>query len=99
MDNPIVLGVDFGGSKVAVAAADTAGTRLGSRILPVRPGASAQETFDEGIAAARALLTDMSPEPTLVAVGASTFGIPRPDGIDLAPTIAGWEQLAFGNRL
>ena len=29
MDNPVVLGVDFGGSKVAVAAADVAGARSG----------------------------------------------------------------------
>lgn len=99
MDNPVVIGLDFGGSKVAVATADAAGVRLGSRILQVRPGDSAQQTFDQGIAAAHMLMTKLSPEAILVAVGASTFGIPRADGVDLAPTIAGWEQLAFGNRL
>jgi glucokinase len=65
----------------------------------VRPDDSAQQTFDRGVAAAHALLAEVAPQRTLVAVGASTFGIPRVDGIDLAPTIAGWEQLAFGSRL
>jgi glucokinase len=99
MDNPVVLGVDFGGSKVAVAAADGHGARLGSRTLLVSPDDSAQQTFDRGIAAAHALLEEVAPGRPLVAVGACTFGIPRADGIDLAPTIAGWEQLAFGNRM
>jgi glucokinase len=99
MDNPVVLGVDFGGSKVAVAAADGRGVRLGSDTLLVRPDDSAEQTFDRGVAAADRLLDEVAPGRTLVAVGASTFGIPRADGIDLAPTIAGWEQLAFGSRL
>ena len=99
MDNPVVLGVDFGGSKVAVAAADGAGARLGSATIAVRPDDSAQRTFDRGIAAAHDLLADVATGRTLVAVGACTFGIPRMDGIDLAPNIAGWDRLAFGDRL
>jgi glucokinase len=99
MDNPVVLGVDFGGSKVAVAAADATGARLGGATLFVRPEDSAQQTFDRGIAAAHDLLADVAAGRPLVAVGACTFGIPRMDGIDLAPNIAGWDRLAFGDRL
>jgi glucokinase len=99
MDNPVVLGVDFGGSKVAVAAADGVGTRLGSATIAVRPDDSAQRTFDRGVAAAHDLLAEVATGRPLVAVGACTFGIPRMDGIDLAPNIAGWDRLAFGDRL
>lgn len=99
MDESVVLGVDFGGSKVAVAAADAAGTRLGGATLFVRPDDSAQRTFDRGIAAAHDLLAEVATGRPLVAVGACTFGIPRMDGIDLAPNIAGWDRLAFGDRL
>lgn len=99
MDNPVVLGVDFGGSKVAVAAADATGARLGSATLFVRPADSAAQTFDRGVAAAHDLLGDVAAGRPLASVGACTFGIPRMDGIDLAPNIAGWDRLAFGTRL
>jgi glucokinase len=99
MHTRVVLGVDFGGSKVAIAAADDAGARLGSATIAVRRHDSAQQTFDRAIAAAHDLLDATALGRSLVAVGACTFGIPRMDGIDLAPTIAGWESLAFGTLM
>lgn len=99
MERPVVLGLDFGGSKVAVAAAHPGAAPLASVTVPVRADESAQRTFDRGIEAARTLLAELVPSHTLAAVGACTFGIPRADGIDLAPTIDGWERIAFGNRL
>jgi glucokinase len=99
MDNAVVLGIDFGGSKVAIAVADVDGVRLGSTTVHVQRTDSAQQTFDRGVAAAHELLDDVAPGRNLVAVGACTFGIPRMDGIQLAPNIAGWEKLAFGARL
>jgi glucokinase len=100
MQSSAVLAMDFGGSKTALAVADPdTGERLGVRTLRVRSEDSASETFDRAVSAARDLLTRTAPGRTLTAVGACTFGIPRADGIDLAPTIAGWERLAFGDRL
>ncbi|MCP6769562.1 ROK family protein, partial [Klebsiella pneumoniae] len=32
-------------------------------------------------------------------VGACTFGIPREDGVALAPTVPGWDALPFGSAL
>ncbi len=100
MDNPVVLGVDFGGSKVAVAAADVAGARLGSATLAVRPADSAQRDLRSWHGGrSSSCWPTVAPDGSLAAVGVATFGIPRSDGIDLAPTIAGWEQLALGDRL
>lgn len=99
MPTPVVLGLDFGGSKVAAALADLDGERRGGTVRPVRAGESATTTFHRSVDAARALLSGVGPDVELVAVGACTFGIPREDGIDLAPTIDGWEALPFGALL
>lgn len=99
MPVPVVLGIDFGGSKIAVAVAEPHGTVLGARELTVRSGDSAADTFARGIEMARALLDDITPGRPLGAVGACTFGIPHDDHIDLAPTIPGWEGIGFGSEL
>jgi glucokinase len=98
MASPVVLGLDFGGSKTAAAVADINGLRLGQAIVPVTPS-DARQTLASGIAAARALLDRVAGGRPLAAVGACTFGIPHEDRIELAPNIAGWEQLAFGAEL
>jgi glucokinase len=95
----VVLGLDFGGSKIAAAVADLDGRRIADTVLPVRPGDSAAQTFERGVTAARALLDAPAAGGELVAVGACTFGIPGDDGVDLAPTIDGWEQLPFERLL
>lgn len=100
MQSSAVLALDFGGSKVALAVADPdTRERLGVHTLRVRAEDSAQESFDSAIVAARDLLAGTAQGRTLTAVGACTFGIPRADRIELAPTIAGWEGLAFGDEL
>lgn len=99
MASPVVLGLDFGGSKTAAAVADTAGAVLGQLVVDVEPGAGAERTFARGIAAARRLLTEVAPAGPLAAIGACTFGIPHDDRVELAPNIPGWERLAFGAGL
>src|SRR5947209_382718 len=99
MRSPVLLGVDFGGSKIAATVADGTGRRLGSTSVRVAPDATAQAAFDRGIEACRALLDDVAPGQPLSAVGACTFGIPHEDHVALAPTIAGWADLAFGRQL
>jgi len=99
MPFPVVLGMDFGGSKIAAAVADPYGTVLGARAIAVRAADSAVDTFARGIGFAHALLADVVPDRSLAAVGACTFGIPHDDRIDLAPTIAGWAELPFGSEL
>jgi glucokinase len=127
---PVVLGLDFGGTKIAVAVCDLQGNRLASATVstgttppvagpartaaPLRtpphasplprasqPAADARPpaAFQRGIRAARGLLATAAPDRDLAAVGASTFGIPYEDRVELAPAIDGWESLALGREL
>ena len=96
---PVVLGIDFGASKIAVAASALDGTRLASRTVPTRAHSGARAVFDRGVAAARGLLTGAPAGRALAAVGVSTVGIPFDDRVELAPTIPGWEQFALGHEL
>ncbi|HZO98453.1 MAG TPA: ROK family protein [Gaiellaceae bacterium] len=97
--SPVVLGLDFGGTKIAVSVADRAGRRLGTTVVPTAPERGARRNLERGVDAARALLRDAAPDAALAGVGASTFGIPGPDGIRLAPAIPGWEELALEHEL
>ena len=99
MAAPVVLGLDFGGSKMAAAVTDSAGTWLGRAVTDVQPSATADETFTRGIGAARRLVEQTAPRSPIAAVGACTFGIPYDDRVDLAPNVVGWGELAFGARL
>lgn len=112
----MVLGLDFGGTKVAVAVCDLQGNRLASATVSTQTGPKAadpqptgrqragrtgpaQAVFRRSIHAARGLLDTAAPGSELVAVGASTFGIPYDDRVELAPAIDGWEDLALGREL
>src|SRR4051812_49274975 len=98
MHSPVVLGLDFGGTKIAAAVCDLAGHRLGS--TTVRTGdEGARVSLERGVGAARDLLERVAPGRTLAAVGACTFGIPGDDGVYLAPTVPGWSGLSLGSEL
>ena len=95
----VVLGIDFGGTKIATAVCDLSGRQLATTVVASGGALGARASFDRGIAAARSLLDSSAPGAELAAVGVSTFGIPFEDRVELAPTIAGWEQLAMGRLL
>jgi len=95
---PVVLGVDYGGTKIAVGVCDLDGQRLASNTLPAAGDRGADVTLQRGIEAARALLRDL-PAARLSAVGIATFGIPAADHVGLAPTIDGWDRLALREEL
>lgn len=99
MSRPVVLGLDFGGSKIAVAAAFPDERPLSTATIPVRSDESAEQTFERGIDAAWSLFADVATGASPVAVGACSIGIPRADGVDLAPNLAGWEQFEFGAQV
>jgi glucokinase len=99
MHSPVVLGLDFGGTKIAVAVCDLSGTRLGETTIETLAEQGARASLERGILAAKTLLDDVAPGRELAAVGAATFGIPGNDGIALAPAIPGWSELALGREL
>jgi glucokinase len=95
----VVLGLDFGGTKVAAALATPDGLRLGQTTVSTDPERGAGWNLRHGLDAARRLLDETAPGTLLAAVGATTFGIPRPDRVALAPAIPGWEELALEQEL
>jgi len=96
---PVVLGLDFGGTKIAAAVCDLAGNQLASATVGSDGALGAQASFGRGIQVARDLLSSTAPGSELVAVGVSTFGIPFEDRVELAPAIDGWHSLAMGREL
>ena len=96
----VVLGLDFGGTKIAAAVVRhgraAAGHRHGVEQPRPRSGRVVRARCPRRSRAARARPV---PDAVLVAVGACTFGIPFDDRVELAPTIPGWGALAFGQRL
>ena len=97
--SPVVLGIDYGGTKIATAVCDLSGRRLATRVIDAEPDGGARAAFDRGVRAAKTLLAETAIDRPLAGVGVSTFGIPSEDGVALAPAIDGWEDLAMGRDL
>jgi glucokinase len=97
--SPVVLGLDFGGTKIAGAVCDMTGFRLGSMTIDTRASDGGQTSLERGLLAARSLLDTSAPGRPLAAVGACTIGIPSENGISLAPTIPGWGTLVLDREL
>jgi glucokinase len=97
--SPVVLGLDYGGTKIAAAVSDLAGNQLASTTTGSGGALGAQASFARGIQVARDLLQATAPDSELAAVGVSTFGIPFEDRVELAPAIDGWGKLAMGREL
>jgi len=93
--NGLVLGIDFGGTKVALCV-DDAGVVLASDRMPIRSGESAREVVGRTITAARRLL-DGCVAP-VAAVGIVTPGIVHDHRIELAPNVDGWSELSLRAR-
>jgi glucokinase len=99
MPSPVVLALDFGGTKIAAAVGEASGIRLGTATIDTVAEDGARANLDRGIDFARRLLDQVAPGRPLAAVGASTFGIPADDGVHLAPAIPGWGELLLGREL
>ncbi|GIF51429.1 glucokinase [Asanoa ferruginea] len=83
-----VLGIDFGGTKVALATADEGWSpAVSSTRLRIPTSGSAEEVVRRSLEAAQGMVA------APVAVGVSTFGVVRGERIRLAPNVPGWEGL------
>ncbi|WP_181775273.1 ROK family protein [Amycolatopsis pittospori] len=89
----LILGIDFGGTKVAIGLADRAGSLLVTRRLETDAQAGAEQVVSRALAAARKLLADEGAADDLAAIGVVSPGIVLEDRILLAPNVPGWEQL------
>jgi glucokinase len=87
----IVLGIDFGGTKIALATATVSGEPLRDARIETRAADGAAEVLRRAVAAANDLV-EATPG-RLVAAGVSTFGVVRNGRVRLAPNVPGWEDL------
>ena len=94
----VLLGIDFGGTKIAIAVADPRGRMLASTTVDSAGELGARAAFERGVLAAEGLLAETGGRE-LTAVGVSTFGIPFDDRVELAPSIPGWDVLPLGHEL
>ncbi|WP_052371448.1 ROK family protein [Amycolatopsis taiwanensis] len=103
MPDGVVLGIDFGGTKIAMGIAGRDGEIRRRLRLSTDAGSGAERVVARALAAARDLLGDRDP----VAVGVVSPGIVLPEKILLAPNVPGWERLRlremvaaeFGSRV
>jgi glucokinase len=94
-----VLGMDFGGTKIALAVCALDGRCLARHVLATSPDDGGDAVLGRGIAAGQALIAGVEPRHKLAAVGVSTIGVPRPDGVKLAPAIPGWDHVALARSI
>jgi glucokinase len=96
-----VLGIDVGGTKLALATADLHGNRLFDDELPTLADQGARAVISRLLDAARALVMKSSGAGAgeLVAVGAVSPGIVLVDRVLLAPNNPGWDTLALAAEL
>jgi glucokinase len=99
MARPVVLALDFGGTKFATAVGELDGVRLGTATVPAAAELGARPNLLRAVTAGRDLLGRVAPGRPIAGIGVSTFGIPGADGVALAPAIGGWETLALGREL
>jgi glucokinase len=93
----LVLGIDFGGTKVALATATPSGTLLRTTRIATRAADGAAQLLRRTVEAARELV-DATPGH-LVSAGVATFGVVRAGCVRLAPGVAGWDGLALPSLL
>lgn len=89
-DGDGILGIDFGGTKVAIGIADREGELLAQVRLDTDASAGAVQAVDRALVAAAELVAGSG---RLAAVGVVSPGIVLPDRILLAPNVPGWERL------
>ncbi len=94
-ERDFVLGIDFGGTKIALATATLEGRVMESDRLETDARAGAVQAVDRAAARAEELLeaTARNGAGRCVAVSAVSPGVLYQDRVELAPNVPGWEQL------
>jgi glucokinase len=96
-----VLGIDFGGTKIALATASLDGRLLESDRLDTDAARGATQAVDRAVARADELrdATARNGGGRCVAVSAVSPGIVYEDRVALAPNVPGWQELELPARL
>jgi glucokinase len=94
-EGDFVLGIDFGGTKIALATAALDGGLLESDRLETEAGHGAIQAVDRALARAQDLISAAARNGggRCLAVSAVSPGIVYEDHVALAPNVPGWQQL------
>jgi glucokinase len=100
-DGGFVLGIDFGGTKIALATAALDGRLIDSARLDTEAHLGATQAIERAFERARELLfaTARNGGGSCVAVSAVSPGIVYDDHVALAPNVPGWQQLELPGLL
>lgn len=93
---PCLLGIDFGGTKMAVAVANLDGRVQARRVLPTLAEQGAERALNRALDCALELTADIG---EVVAAGIATPGAVHDDLIRLAPNVPGWDELRLGRTV
>jgi glucokinase len=96
-EDGVVMAIDFGGTKVALATATTDGRLLKRSVIPTDARSGAEPALARALEAARALVAESG--APLAAVGAVSPGIVLDDRVLLAPNVPGWESIPLARRV
>ncbi|MGO9661220.1 MAG: ROK family protein, partial [Acidimicrobiales bacterium] len=87
-----VLALDIGGTKLAAAVVNADGTARGRRAIDTKPEEGADRVIHRALELAATVRQDQGAFAPLTALGVSTKGITREDGVLIAG-MAGWSRL------
>ncbi len=92
-----VLGIDLGGTKIALATATMDGEIMHRQVLATKAYQGAEQAIDRTIATARQLVeqTRAQHDGTLLGIGIANMGITQEDRVLMAPNVPGWDHLAI----
>jgi glucokinase len=89
----LLVGFDFGGTKLAIVLADSSGSPVASDVLPTEAAKGAQQAVTRAIGRAVRMLDERRAAPA--AIGVATMGYTHDDHVELAPNVPGWDRLAL----
>lgn len=90
----MILGIDFGGTKIAIATADHAGHLLARSDIPTSGEQGALQAVTRALDEAGRLVDETTRMGHgLDAIGIATMGITQEDRVLYAPNVPGWERL------
>jgi glucokinase len=100
-DRDFVLGIDFGGTKMAIATASLDGEPLEFARLETEAPRGAMQAVGRALERAKDLVavTQRARNGRCLAVGAASPGIVYADRVLLAPNVPGWEELCLPGML
>lgn len=93
MSTQLLVGFDFGGTKLAVVLADLAGAPVVREVLATEAERGAEQAVQRALERALRRLDERDAMPA--AVGVATMGYTHDDSVELAPNVPGWDRLAL----